>query len=135
MNYSLTFYEFRKLAALVECVCLCVLVALFVLLTKDIKTMYLLTWPAITLVVSGFMTFFQKNKAERTLEMAKVKFFNTTRSTIYLALPIGCTLAGLFELVLARNYEITVVTLVCVAGFLGRNAGSIVKTRFVLRGE
>ena len=135
MNNSLTFYEFRKLAALVECVCLFVLVALFVLLTKDITTMYLLTAPAVTLVVSGFMTFFQKNKAERTLDMANVKFFNVTRSIIYLALPIGCTLAGLFELISARNYGITVVTLVCVAGFLGGNVGSIVKTGFVLRGE
>lgn len=133
MRNALTFYEFRKLVVLVEFVCLCILITLFVLLAKH-SYLFLLIFPAITAIVTGFIAIFRNDKAERAVQRANLQYWNLTRSAIYFAVPLCCTLVGILALILASNYEIIEVALVCVAGMLGGNAGSLAKTAFWQRG-
>lgn len=133
MKISLSIYEFEKVDAIINGVCLSVLFVLYVLFMKsEIPSVFVLLLAVpIIIIISMVIAFLWTKKAERTLLEGDVKFLNVRFIAISLCISIVCLLTGVLAIAIYPNSHIANLMIIVLSGYFGTNLGNIVK--FVFR--
>jgi len=133
MKVSLNIYEFKKLDAIINGVCLSVLFVLYVLFMKSkIPSVFVLLLAVpILIIISMVIAFLWSRKAERTLLEGDVKFLNVRPIAMSLFFSLACLLTGVLAIAIYANSHIASLMIIVLSGYFGTNLGNIVK--FVFR--
>ena len=132
MRMPLGLYDYEKLNAIINGLCLSVLIVLYVFLRKSgiPSAFVLLIFVPIQIVVGMIIRFLWTSNAERTLLRNDVKYWNARRIAISLCFPFACTLAGVVAIAFYPTNDIATMMIIVLSLFFGTHVGSMVKIVF-----
>ncbi|MGB9430178.1 MAG: hypothetical protein WCC11_09965 [Gammaproteobacteria bacterium] len=127
--------EFEKLAAIINGICLSVLIVLYALFNKsEMPSVFALLFVVlIIIIISLVIAFLWAREAERTLQESGARFWNARRIAIALGISLACTLAGIVTIFVYPNNHITIVIILALSFYFGTDLGQLAKIIFRYR--
>ena len=131
MRIALTSYEYYKLQALINGLCLSLLFMLYVFLIKsEIPSMFvLLIAVPIDIILSMLVAFILTSVFER-IARGKLEVVNVRHMAISVCFPLACILAGVIAIAIFQNSNIASLMIIVLSGYFGFYLGRLVKFRF-----
>lgn len=132
MKLLLGMYEFEKLDAIVNGVCLSILIVLYAFHVKNAipSTLVILLAALIVIIIRMIIVFLWTRKAERILLESGGKFWNVRRITIFLSISFTCTVVGILTISISPSNHIAVVMILVLSIYFGTNLGRVAKIAF-----
>ena len=130
MNISLGIYEFHKLFALVNSICLLVLITLFVVFAKSgilSAPIFIIGILFADLIICFVISFVWFTKAERMLLEGGVRLWTIKRTAVALFFPLACTLTGIYTIFFNAKTHIAITMIMVLVGYLGFELGDMAK--------
>jgi amino acid permease len=128
----LSIYEFQKLGAIVNGICLSILILLYTLLIKNENSgaLVILIGALITTVISLILAFLLTRRSERPLLESGAKYWNARGITISLSISFACTLVGILAIAAFSNRDTATGMIVVLSYYFGTNLGNLIKIAF-----
>lgn len=132
MNNPLTFYEFEKLAALINGICLLIVMVLYTVFIRiDLLSTFVIGI-IVALLACFVIAFLRPSKAERLLAN-RVRLWNAKHIAMDLSISLACALTGFLTTVIYVKVDIAILMIVLLSGYLGINLGHLAKIKYRYR--
>jgi len=137
MKLLLSVYDFEKLMATVNGICLSVLIVLYDFLIKnnDPDVITLLFAVLIAVIISLIIALLWTRKTERMLVESGEKYWNARGIGISLCISFACTLVGILTIVTFPKRDIAVAAIIGLSYCFGADVGRLIKIVFSYKRE